>query len=31
VTLDVELAALRVAVREVERQVQRLMEVLRGG
>jgi hypothetical protein len=31
VTLDAELAALRVAVREVERQVQRLMEVLRGG
>lgn len=31
VTLDAELAALRVAVREVERQVQRLLEVLRAG
>lgn len=31
VTLDVELAALRVAVREVERQVQRIVEVLCGG
>lgn len=31
VTLDAELAALRVAVREVERQVQRLTEVLCAG
>lgn len=31
ITLDVELGALRTAVREVERQVQRIREVLRAG